>query len=153
MRPVTIIRAGRAAETGTFDELRHLTRTTVVVETAEPIGTLSDLPGVHDLTIDHTHAQFSVDTGELNRILERLVEYNVRSLTSSPPTLEELFMRHYGEDIASPRRRRAGGSAMSGLRGTIALTGLALKRDRLKLPAYVLGPTVLMAGDGRDVEA
>ena len=97
---VTIIRAGRAAETGTFDELRHLTRTTVVVETAEPIGTLSDLPGVHDLNIDDTHAQFSVDTGELNRILERLVELDVRSLTSSPPTLEELFMRHYGEDIA-----------------------------------------------------
>jgi ABC-2 type transport system ATP-binding protein len=96
---VTIIRAGRAAETGTFDELRHLTRTTVVVETAEPIGTLSDLPGVHDVSIDHTRAQFSVDTGELNRILERLVEFDVRSLTSSPPTLEELFMRHYGEDI------------------------------------------------------
>ena len=97
---VTIIRAGRAAETGTFDELRHLTRTTVVVETAEPIGTLSDLPGVHDLNIDDTHAQFSVDTGELNHILERLVELDVRSLTSSPPTLEELFMRHYGDDIA-----------------------------------------------------
>ena len=98
---VTIIRAGRAAETGTFDELRHLTRTTVVVETAEPIGTLSDLPGVHDVSIDHTRAQFSVDTGELNRILERLVELDVRALTSSPPTLEELFMRHYGEDVAT----------------------------------------------------
>ena len=62
---VTIIRAGRAAESGTFDELRHLTRTTVVVETAKPIGTLSDLPGVHDVSIDGTRAQFSVDTGEL----------------------------------------------------------------------------------------
>jgi ABC-2 type transport system ATP-binding protein len=99
---VTIIRAGRAAETGTFDELRHLTRTTVVVETAEPIGTLSDLPGVHDVSTDHTRAHFSVDTGELNRVLERLVEFDVRSLTSSPPTLEELFLRHYGEDIATP---------------------------------------------------
>ena len=97
---VTIIRAGRAVETGTFDELRHLTRTTVVVETAEPIRGLGELPGVHDLSVDHTRAQFSVDTGELNRILERLVEFDVRSLTSSPPTLEELFMRHYGEDIA-----------------------------------------------------
>ena len=73
----------------------------MVVETAEPIGTLSDLPGVHDVSIDDTRAQFSVDTGELNRVLEHLVEFDVRSLTSSPPTLEELFMRHYGEDIAT----------------------------------------------------
>jgi ABC-2 type transport system ATP-binding protein len=99
---VTIIRAGRATESGTFDELRHLTRTTVVVETVEPIGMLSDLPGVHDARVDRTRAQFSVDTGELNRILEQLVEYDVRTLTSSPPTLEELFLRHYGEDIATP---------------------------------------------------
>ena len=98
---VTIIRAGRAAESGTFDELRHLTRTTVVVETAKPIGTLRDLPGVHDVSVDGTRAQFSVDTGELNRILEHLVEYDVRSLTSSPPTLEELFLRHYGDDLAT----------------------------------------------------
>ena len=97
---VTIIRAGRATESGTFDELRHLTRTTVVVETAHRIGTLSDLPGVHDVSVDGTRAHLSVDTGELNRILEHLVEFDVRSLTSSPPTLEELFLRHYGEDIA-----------------------------------------------------
>jgi ABC-2 type transport system ATP-binding protein len=98
---VTIIRAGQAVESGTFEELRHLTRTSVVVETAEPIGTLSDLPGVHDVSIDHTRARFSVDTGELNRILEHLVELDVRSLTSSPPTLEELFLRHYGDEIAT----------------------------------------------------
>jgi ABC-type multidrug transport system ATPase subunit len=97
---VTIIRAGRAAETGTFDELRHLTRTSVVVETAKPIGTLDGLTGVHDARIDHTRAQFSADTEQLNRILGHLTEFGVRSLTSSPPTLEELFMRHYGDDIA-----------------------------------------------------
>jgi len=97
---VTIIRAGRAADSGTFSELRHLTRTTVVVETARPIGTLGELPGVHDARVDGRRAQFSVDTGELNGILEHLVEYHVRSLTSSPPTLEELFLRHYGDDLA-----------------------------------------------------
>jgi ABC-2 type transport system ATP-binding protein len=98
---VTVIRAGRAAETGTFDELRHLTRTSVVVETAKQIGTLDGLPGVHDARIDHTRAQFSADTEQLNRILEYLTEFGVRSLTSSPPTLEELFMRHYGDDLAA----------------------------------------------------
>ncbi|HEX5955711.1 MAG TPA: ABC transporter ATP-binding protein [Solirubrobacterales bacterium] len=98
---VTIIRGGRAADSGTFGELRHLTRTTVVVETAKPIGALGELPGVHDARVDGTRAQFSVDNGELNGILERLVEYRVRSLTSSPPTLEELFLRHYGDDLAT----------------------------------------------------
>jgi ABC-2 type transport system ATP-binding protein len=96
---VTIIRAGRAAETGTFDELRHLTRTSVVVETARPVDTLDRLPGVHDVSIDRTRAQFSVDAPELNEVLARLVEFDVRSLTSSPPTLEELFLRHYGDVI------------------------------------------------------
>jgi ABC-2 type transport system ATP-binding protein len=62
---------------------------------------LGDLPGVHDASIDHTRARFSIDTGELNRILEYLTDFEVRTLTSSPPTLEELFMRHYGEDVAA----------------------------------------------------
>jgi ABC-2 type transport system ATP-binding protein len=96
---VTIIRDGRAAETGTFEELRHLTRTSVVVETAGPLDTLSALPGVHDLTVGRTRAEFSVDAPELNRVLGNLVELDVRSLTSSPPTLEELFLRHYGDII------------------------------------------------------
>jgi ABC-2 type transport system ATP-binding protein len=99
---VTIIRAGRAAETGTFDELRHLTRTSVAVETARPLDGLDALPGVHDVDLDHTRAHFSVETAQLNRVLAWLVDFDVRSLHSSPPTLEELFLRHYGEDVAAP---------------------------------------------------
>jgi ABC-type multidrug transport system ATPase subunit len=101
---VTIVRAGRAAESGTFDELRHLTRTSVVVETARTVDGLADLPGVHDLSLEGPRTRFSVDQGELNRVLEVLVARDVRTLVSSPPTLEELFLRHYGEDIAAPRR-------------------------------------------------
>ena len=74
---VTIIRAGRAAETGTFDELRHLTRTSVAVETARPVDALSELPGVHDVSIDKTRARFSVDTGELSHVLGHLLEFDV----------------------------------------------------------------------------
>src|SRR5215211_2134113 len=100
---VTIIRAGRAAESGTFDQLRHLTRTTVVVETSRPIDGLGDVPGVHAVSRDGPRVRFSVDQGELNRVLGHLVALDVRSLVSSPPTLEELFLRHYGEDIATAR--------------------------------------------------
>lgn len=99
---VTIIRAGRAAESGTFEELRHLTRTSVVVDTAKPLESVTTWPGVHDTRVHHGHAEFSVDHAELNHVLERLVDLEVRSLVTSPPTLEELFLRHYGEDIAEP---------------------------------------------------
>jgi ABC-2 type transport system ATP-binding protein len=99
---VTIIRNGHAAESGTFDELRHLTRTTVEVDTTRPLGSLGRIEGVHDLRLEDHHARFSVDPGRLNDVLGRLVEYDVRSLTSAPPTLEELFLRHYGDRVAAP---------------------------------------------------
>jgi ABC-2 type transport system ATP-binding protein len=96
---VTIIRNGRAAESGTFAELRHLTRTTVVVETARPALGLRSMPEVHDASFEGTQARFSVEASDLNPVLERLVQYDVRSLVSTPPTLEELFMRHYGDQL------------------------------------------------------
>ncbi|RNM13952.1 ABC transporter ATP-binding protein [Nocardioides pocheonensis] len=96
---VTIIRNGRAAETGTFAELRHLTRTTVEVETTRPPEDLAALAAVHDLAVEENKARFSVDPGDLNTVLETLVRYDVQSLVSTPPTLEELFLRHYGDQL------------------------------------------------------
>jgi ABC-2 type transport system ATP-binding protein len=93
---VTIVRAGRAAESGSFDELRHLTRISVAVETARPLVGVDALPGVHDVRVDGRQVRFSADQRELNAILDRLVACDVRSLVTTPPTLEELFLRHYG---------------------------------------------------------
>jgi ABC-2 type transport system ATP-binding protein len=104
---VTIIRAGRAAESGTFAELRHLTRTSVVVDTAQPLESVTQWPGVHDSQIHDGHAEFSVDPGELNHVLAHLVELDVKSMVTSPPTLEELFLRHYGEDVGASARQPA----------------------------------------------
>jgi ABC-2 type transport system ATP-binding protein len=92
---VTIIRDGRVAESGTFSELRHLTRTTVMVETRHPLTGLDAVDGVHDVAIDVNRARFSVDAGDFNDVLRHLVDFDVLSMTSSPPTLEELFLRHY----------------------------------------------------------
>jgi len=100
---LTIIRGGRTADTGTFEELRHLTRTTVAVETVEPLDGLAWLPGVHDASIDRTRAEFSVDHSDLNRVLEHLVALDVRALTPSPPPLEELFLRHYEDTPVDDR--------------------------------------------------
>jgi ABC-2 type transport system ATP-binding protein len=102
---VTIIRAGRAAETGTFEELRHLTRISVVVDTVKPLESVIGWPGVHDEQFHDGHAEFSVDPSALNEVLRRLVDLEVRSMTTTPPTLEELFMRHYGDDLSTPSQR------------------------------------------------
>lgn len=96
---VTIIRLGRTVETGTLAELRHLTRTSIAVETVEPITGITALPGIHDAVIDGMRARFDVDTVQLDAALRQLSALGVRSLTSSPPTLEELFLRHYGDEI------------------------------------------------------
>jgi polyether ionophore transport system ATP-binding protein len=97
---VTIIRLGRTVESGTLAALRHLTRTSIAAETARrPIG-LEELDGVHNLQVHDGVVQFDVDTGELDAALRRLTDLGVRSLTSHPPTLEELFLRHYSDEVA-----------------------------------------------------
>ncbi|GIF74621.1 ABC transporter ATP-binding protein [Asanoa siamensis] len=95
---VSIIRLGRTVETGTLRELRHLTRTSIAVETAQPLSGIDALPGVHDLVVDDHHARFDVDTAQLDAVVRRLAPLGVRSLTSTPPTLEEMFLRHYGDE-------------------------------------------------------
>jgi polyether ionophore transport system ATP-binding protein len=96
---VTIIRAGRRVESGTLADLRHLTRTSIAVETvSEPAG-LDALPGVHDLHVEDHRARFDVDTSHIDETVRRLSEFGLRTLTSTPPTLEELFLRHYGDQI------------------------------------------------------
>jgi ABC-2 type transport system ATP-binding protein len=96
---VTIIRAGRTVETGSLTELRHLTRTSISVETVQPPGDLATLRGIHDLRVTDHHASFDVDTAQIDEAVRQLTRVGIRSLTSQPPTLEELFLRHYGDEI------------------------------------------------------
>ena len=96
---VSIIRQGRTVESGTLDELRHLTRTSLDVEvTHEPTG-LDALAGVHGLRVVGRRVRLDVDTPELGAAIAHLSGLGIRSLTSHPPTLEELFLRHYGDDV------------------------------------------------------
>ncbi|MFI0356015.1 ATP-binding cassette domain-containing protein [Actinomadura sp. 9N407] len=96
---VTIIRNGVAVETGTLNDLRHLTRTSIDAELAAPPNGLSALPGVHDLQVDGNRVRCEVDTSRLDEVLKQLVSTGVRSLSSRPPTLEELFLRHYKDEL------------------------------------------------------
>ncbi|MEV4083627.1 ABC transporter ATP-binding protein [Nonomuraea fuscirosea] len=90
---VSIIRAGRIVEAGTLAQLRHLTRTSVTAELARIPA--DGLPGAHNLSIDGHRVRFQADTAHIGDVLARLTDYGVRDITAQPPTLEELFMRHY----------------------------------------------------------
>jgi ABC-2 type transport system ATP-binding protein len=92
---VTIIRDGRAVETGTLAELRHLTRVSIRAELAGPARGLETLAGVHGLQARDGRVRFDVDAEALDAALRQLTGAGVRSLVSQPPTLEELFLRHY----------------------------------------------------------
>jgi len=114
---VTIIRTGRTVETGTLAELRHLTRTSISAELGSVPQGLDRLAGVHDLVVDpgqdgRSRVRCEVDSDKLAELLRLLVAAGVRTLTSQPPTLEELFLRHYSDDLDSGAVVAAAGSAM-----------------------------------------
>ena len=92
---VSIIRVGRTVDSGTLTDLRHLTRTSIDAVLAAPPNGLATLPGVHGLDVEGTRVRFQVDTAQLGGVLAELTRIGVRSLVSKPPTLEELFLRHY----------------------------------------------------------
>ncbi|GAA4034439.1 ABC transporter ATP-binding protein [Allokutzneria multivorans] len=94
---VSIVRDGRTVESGTLAELRHLTRTSVTAELDRPVD-LSTVEGVHGLVVEGDRLRCQVDTAALGVVLGLLSGAGVRALTSQPPTLEELFLRHYSTD-------------------------------------------------------
>jgi ABC-2 type transport system ATP-binding protein len=96
---VSIIRSGAVVETGTLNQLRHLTRTTIVAETRRAPAALSTMTGVYDLVIDGNRVRCDVDTAQLDPVMAVLTGSGLLSLTASPPTLEELFLRHYGDPV------------------------------------------------------
>ncbi len=98
---ISIIKEGRIVESGTLAGLRHLTRTSVSAVTGRPITGLDGMAGIYNLVVDGTHVEFNADADKLNPILQYLTRFDVQALTSNPPTLEELFMRHY--EIAAQR--------------------------------------------------
>jgi len=99
---VTIIRAGRAVESGSLADLRHLTRTEVsFASDGIDQRVVEALPGVHDVAVASDRLHFTADSTDVPALLPRLGQLNVRSLTITPPSLEELFLRHYGDEISA----------------------------------------------------
>lgn len=92
---VVIIRRGVVVETGTLDELRHLTRSTVTLRTKGNVEKLAAIAGVHDFVQKDGKATFSADNEAMNTILIEATKLGVVKIESVPPTLEDLFIRHY----------------------------------------------------------
>ncbi|QPP07917.1 ABC transporter ATP-binding protein [Streptomyces bathyalis] len=108
---VSIIRLGRIVQSGTLSDMRHLTRTTIEAETERPVTGLEALPGVHDVRTDDARVHFAVDGAHLDEAVRHLSGLGVRSLTSHPPTLEELMLRHYGDELAANGHLNGAGGA------------------------------------------
>ncbi len=113
---VTIIRNGTDVESGTLDELRHLTRTNVTALVGGDPSPVAALPGVHDLVTTAadggTRITFDADNAQIGTVLSTITTLDVRSFTATPPSLEELFMRHYGDVLdASDAAAEAAASA------------------------------------------
>ncbi|GAA3531348.1 tetronasin ABC transporter ATP-binding protein [Aeromicrobium flavum] len=98
---ISIIRAGQVVQSGSLAELRHLTRTTVIAETARSAAHLAEVDGVHHPRFVGARITFDVDSVHLDAAVQALAPLGVRSLSVHPPTLEELFLRQYGEEATA----------------------------------------------------
>jgi len=93
---VSIIKNGKLVDSGTLDELRHLTRVNMKIGTEKPVDGLENFEGVHNITIDnHGGLDFQVDYKRVGAVVEYIAKYGLKTFESAPPTLEELFMSHY----------------------------------------------------------
>jgi ABC-2 type transport system ATP-binding protein len=100
---ISILRAGRVVESGTLDDLRHLTRTAFSFErNGLPDDALRGIPGAYDLTLAEGRVTFTIDTDAVASVLPVLGQLGVRGLQVAPPSLEDLFLRHYG-DVLEPQ--------------------------------------------------
>ena len=95
---ISIIRKGTIIEHGTLKELRHLTRTNFEVESNVKIESLENIEGIHQIKYDDGTTTFQVDSEKINQVIQLLANYELTSLTSAPPKLEDLFLRYYGDE-------------------------------------------------------
>lgn len=99
---VTIIRAGVAVEQGTLADLRHLSATAYSVATDAPTALFDGVAGVSHVRRDGGMLRFDAESAALGAVLDRLSGVDVEALTAAPPSLEELFLRHYGTPVPRP---------------------------------------------------
>ncbi|AXI07803.1 ATP-binding cassette domain-containing protein [Oceanobacillus sp. 143] len=101
---VAIIRGGKIIEKGTLDELRYLTRTNLTIQTKESITELYEMKGIYNIEKKGMEVSFQLDTDEMDSLIRYISQFGIVKLESAPPTLEDLFMRHYQGREHTPAR-------------------------------------------------
>ena len=96
---VGIIRNGEVVETGTLDELRHLTRYSMSVTTQETIEGIENIQGIYDIEVKGKEISFNIDNNKMGEVINHINKYGIIKLISTPPSLEELFMQHYKKGV------------------------------------------------------
>ncbi|MGW9414575.1 ABC transporter ATP-binding protein [Arthrobacter cupressi] len=94
---ISIIRRGKVVETGSLEQMRSHARTNVAATLSDGAAGLTGIPGVEGLRIEGSRVHFSVDAGGLAAAMNVLSGHGVSALTVTPPSLEDLFLQHYGE--------------------------------------------------------
>lgn len=97
---ISIIREGKIIETGTLSDMRHLTRTNLVVQTKQTVPDITNMKGVHNFNIHNGEMSFQIDSEELDTVIQHISQFGIRKLESTPPTLEDLFLRHYENTVS-----------------------------------------------------
>ena len=96
---IGIIRDGKLVETGTLDDLRHLTRYHMdIVTMREPLG-IENVTGIHNILVEQNNIRFEVDTEEMDAVIRFVSQFGIKKIESAPPSLEDLFMRHYDTSV------------------------------------------------------
>jgi len=93
---LSIIRNGKIVDTGTLREMRHLSQTNVTVETKMPIAGLQEMNGVYNIRENAGIVSFCTDSSATGTVMKYLADAGITHITVTPPTLEELFLGHYG---------------------------------------------------------
>jgi len=97
---LSIIREGQIVETGTLAQMRHLRRTSVIAQLRDIPQAFPSMSGVYEYAIDRHQVSCQVDADALDQLLPLLATFGIESLITQPPTLEQLFLQHYGQHVA-----------------------------------------------------
>ncbi len=92
---VAILRGGELLEMGTLEEMRHLAAVKVQATFDGPPPDVSRVPGVGDPKVDGNRLTCTI-SGSIQPLLVVLANASVHELLVTEPSLEELFLSHYG---------------------------------------------------------
>lgn len=117
---VTIVRDGATVQSGRLADLKHLRRSTIIVETQHDPSPVATMPGVHDFRLSDGAAQFALDGEQTEPVMRTLAQLGIISIVSNPPSLEDMFMRFYeahdGPQHPQPQHPQAAPSLPAGSR-------------------------------------